>query len=851
MSDPNITKSAAAPHGVERKSSRLPPWLTPAMMVALFLLAFGLILWLTHQNAENGKQRELQLKTESLAERLRLRLKGNLDYLQMLAVARSTGKLTPARFQERATQYVRYHQELINVTWVDAGYFIRGVAPLPRNREIIGLRLDLPEPKRASHLATQLRSPVYTRPFDAIQGGSSFEVWLPVFNGETFLGLFAGVYSCERLLDLLASEEQRQLYQVSLIDGSGAPLAGLPVSASLDHFHVETVALTTPEAGIFLRTERYLQKGQDWRITLLGLLSLGLVVGMALALWRLRVEIEERRRTEEAIQEQAAHLELEVEERQMAQENLQEQAVQLEEEISERRQVEEALLASEERLRLILDSTGEAICGIDLDGRCSFSNNACIEMLGYSNPDELLGKDMHLTVHHSHTDGTNILKESCRIWEATNAGEGTHVDDEVFWRRDGTCFAVEYWSYPQLKDEKVVGSVVTFINITQRKELEEQFRQAQKMESIGRLAGGVAHDFNNMLSVIIGAAELSKCKIADGESALPYLELISKAAGRSSEITRQLLAFSRKEVVSPKPVNLNAQIIESEKMLGRLISEDVKLSFRPATDLWSVMIDPSQVDQILMNLAANASDAMPDGGSLTLETANVQLDYNFGSCHANAKAGDYVLLTVTDTGMGMERSTVEHIFEPFFTTKGVGKGTGLGLATVYGIVTQNNGFINVFSEPGDGSLFKIYFPRLNDQVSPEERREPTNASAAGTVVLVEDEDMVLWMATKLLEEMGFQVIQAQTPEKALTICADHEQQIDLVLSDVVMPGMNGKEMYDRIRRLRPGLKVLFMSGYSEDIVAQRGVVEQGMHYIEKPLEMNKLYQKIRQVLAEG
>jgi two-component system, cell cycle sensor histidine kinase and response regulator CckA len=830
---------------------RRPPWLPPALMMAAFLLAFCLILSLTHQNSEKEKQHELQLKTESLAEKLRLRLKGNLDYLQVLATERSSGKLTPELFRERASQYVSYHQELINITWVDSRFFITDAAPLARNREILGLQLNLPEPKRASRLALQRRAPVYTRPFEAIQGRPSFEVWVPVFKGETFLGLFGGVYSCEQILGQLTSKEQHQLYQLSLLDGSGALLAELPVTAPLDSSHVYTVAVTVPEAGVFLRSESFLQSGSDWRVTLLELLSLGLVVGMALALWRLRLEIEERSRAERAIKEQAYHLELEVEERQMAQENLQEQAVFLEEEISERRLAEEALTASEERLRLILDSTGEAISGIDLDGRCSFCNSAFLGMLGYDHPEQLLGKDLHLTVHHSRSDGTSIPKEQCRIKEATSAGAGAHVNDEVFWRRDGSCFAVEYWSFPQMKEGKVVGTVVTFIDITERKKLEEQLRQAQKMESIGRLAGGVAHDFNNMLSVIMGAAELSKCRLPEGDGVLPYLELISKAAARSSEITRQLLAFSRKEVVMPKPVNLNAQIVESEKMLRRLISEDVKLSFLPAAQLWSVLIDPSQLDQILMNLAANASDAMPGGGSLGIETANVHLDYSFASLQVNAKAGDYVLLTVTDTGVGMDRNTVEHIFEPFFTTKGVGKGTGLGLATVYGIVTQNNGFINVFSEPGRGSVFKIYFPRLRDQVAIEEKREPGNEAVAGTVVLVEDEEMVLWMATKLLEEMGFQVIQAESPEQALSICAAPEQKIDLVLSDVVMPGMNGKQMFDRLKKLRPELKVLFMSGYSEEIVAQRGIVEEGMHYIQKPLEMNKLYQKIREVLAEG
>ena len=320
-------------------------------------------------------------------------------------------------------------------------------------------------------------------------------------------------------------------------------------------------------------------------------------------------------------------------------------------------------------------------------------------------------------------------------------------------------------------------------------------------------------------------------------------------ANRSSEITRQLLAFSRKEVISPKPVNLNLQILESQKMLVRLISEDIKLSFRPAANLWTVMIDPSQVDQILMNLSVNAGDAMPEGGSLTIETANVRLNGDDSHIHPKAGPGDYVQLTVSDTGLGMDRETRMHIFEPFFTTKGVGQGTGLGLATVYGIVTQNNGFISVYSEPGKGSVFKLYLPRLMQEPVAEDKPAPL-AAVSATILLVEDEEMLLLMATRLLEELGYTVIQAESPQDAIGVCQKN-QSIDLILTDVVMPGMNGREMAQRIKAIRPDMKVLFMSGYTADIVAQRGIVDEGMHYIQKPLEMRKLNERIRQVLAKG
>jgi PAS domain S-box-containing protein len=388
------------------------------------------------------------------------------------------------------------------------------------------------------------------------------------------------------------------------------------------------------------------------------------------------------------------------------------------------------------------------------------------------------------------------------------------------------------------------------VDITDRKRLEEQLVQSQKMESIGRLAGGVAHDFNNMLSVILGSSELLKLNIPELAPDRTYLDLIIKAAQRSSEITRQLLTFSRKEIISPKPVNLNALVFESEKLLRPLICEDIKLSFHRTTNLWTVKIDPLQLDQILMNLAVNSRDAMPKGGSLKIAMANIRLNGDCSHYHLDAKPGDYVKVSVSDTGFGMERDMVDHIFEPFFTTKGVNKGTGLGLSTVYGIVTQNNGFIHVISEPWQGTTFEIYLPRTLEAVVGEMISTPAPFCGSGTILLVEDEGMLLVVAAKQLEEAGYTVIKAATPQEAMYIFERKDQQIDLVLTDVVMPGINGKELVERMKVIRPALKVLFMSGYTADIVAQRGVLEEGMHYIQKPFDVEVLQAKIRQVLSE-
>ena len=389
----------------------------------------------------------------------------------------------------------------------------------------------------------------------------------------------------------------------------------------------------------------------------------------------------------------------------------------------------------------------------------------------------------------------------------------------------------------------------TITDITERRRLEEQLHQSQKMDSIGRLAGGVAHDFNNMLTVIMGAAEIALWKVADDEYLAKLLKQISKAAERSSQITRQLLTYSRKQVIDPKPANLNALITDAQQMLTRLISENIHFYFRPAPDLWSVMIDPSQLDQVLMNLCINARDAMPNGGSLHLETANTRIEEPYAMLHVDSRPGDYVQLTVSDTGTGMDQETQQHIFEPFFTTKGVGKGTGLGLATVYGIVTQNGGFISVYSEAGSGSSFKIFFPRHQETLTGEDKVVPDLVAGQESILLVEDEEMLLTTTTTLLERLGYTVIQASSPNQGIAICADTAMEIDLILTDVVMPEMNGREMVERIRGSRPGIRVLFMSGYSGDIVANHGIIEEGMHYIEKPLNIQQLSAKIRQVLA--
>jgi signal transduction histidine kinase len=383
-----------------------------------------------------------------------------------------------------------------------------------------------------------------------------------------------------------------------------------------------------------------------------------------------------------------------------------------------------------------------------------------------------------------------------------------------------------------------------------KERLESQLLQSQKMEAVGRLAGGVAHDFNNMLTVILGYAELARDQMKQDDPLLNYLTMIEKAAEHSRDITRQLLAFSRKQISEPKVIDLNHSLAYIEKTLARLIGEDVELVSSPGDNLWKIKIDPSQVDQILVNLAINARDAMPEGGRLTIRTRNLHLDEAFLKTHVNIKSDEYVLLEVSDTGSGIDIDTLPHVFEPFFTTKETGKGTGLGLATVYGIVHQNNGIINVYSEPGQGTVFKIFFPRVLEE--PEGEREAAEVSAykgRGTVLLVEDNDMVRDVTAQMLSRIGFSVIGTAKPDEALSLAGQKDTAIDLILTDMIMPAMSGKELCEKIRIVRPDAKVLFMSGYATEFISRSGMLDHGMHFIQKPFSEKDLGKKIKETIS--
>lgn len=391
-------------------------------------------------------------------------------------------------------------------------------------------------------------------------------------------------------------------------------------------------------------------------------------------------------------------------------------------------------------------------------------------------------------------------------------------------------------------------------DVTDQHALENQLRQAQKMESVGRLAGGVAHDFNNMLGVILGHVDMILAKTNPDHSSYSNLKEIKKAGKRSADLTRQLLAFARQQTITPKVIDLNETVSGITNMLQRLIGEDINLAWVPHEELWPVKIDPSQLDQILANLCVNARDAIADVGKVTIETANTAFDEVYCAQHVGFESGEYVMLAVSDDGCGMDSDTLNNVFEPFYTTKEQGKGTGLGLATIYGVVKQNKGFINVYSEPNHGTTFKIYLKRhlgmYVDQFAMEES-SIQNARGDETILLAEDDLAILEMTTTMLELEGYTVLSTNSPAEAIRLASEHPNDIHLFLSDVVMPEMNGRDLSHKILSIYPQLKCLFMSGYTANVIAHRGVLDDGINFIQKPFSMSDLMSKVREVLDSG
>lgn len=509
----------------------------------------------------------------------------------------------------------------------------------------------------------------------------------------------------------------------------------------------------------------------------------------------------------------------------------------------ERRRAEEALARSELTYRSLVEDSPFGIFQTAPDGRLLAVNPALVTILGYDAAAELLERNLVRDVYLDSEDRVRRIEDVTR--------RGSFSAESVWRRKDGKTVTVRQTGRAVRDAQGRVESFNVIVeDITERKELEAQFRQAQKMEAVGRLAGGVAHDFNNLLTAILGCADLLLETLGPEAPEREDVGEIRKAARRAADLTRQLLAFSRQQVLEPQVLDLNVLVPNLEKLLHRLIGEDIELRTALGTRLGAVKADPGQLEQVIVNLAVNARDAMPDGGRLTIETSNIELDETYAAEHFPTQPGSYVLLAVTDTGTGMDAETKSHIFEPFFTTKGLGKGTGLGLATVYGIVKQSGGYLWVYSEPGRGTSFKIYLPRVMETPEPARPAQGAAVSLRGseTILLVEDDEMVRTLTRRLLEANGHTVLLASRGEEALELLRDLKTRIHLLVTDVVMPGMSGRDLADQVQTLRPGIKVLYLSGYTDDAIVRHGVLEPGVSFLQKPFTADILARKVREVL---
>src|SRR5437667_1059348 len=511
---------------------------------------------------------------------------------------------------------------------------------------------------------------------------------------------------------------------------------------------------------------------------------------------------------------------------------------------AEQARAEEARRQGEERFRALVEGVRDIIFALSPEGTITSLNPAFETITGWRR-EEWVGQPFERLVH------PEDLPLALELLGRVVRGELRPASRFRVRSAKGDYRVGEFSASPQLHEGRLVGILGIGRDVTERVQLEQQLRQAQKMEAVGRLAGGIAHDFNNILTAITGYADLLLEDLAATDPRRQDADEIHKAADRAAGLTRQLLAFSRQQVLQPTVLEVNKLVSDLEKMLRRLLGEDVELSTRLGPTTGRVKADPGQLEQVVMNLAVNARDAMPNGGKLTLETGNVDLDEAYAADHYPARAGPFVLRAVSDTGIGMNEETQAHMFEPFFTTKEKGKGTGLGLATVYGIIKQSGGFIWVYSEVGHGTTFKLYLPRVEELA--ERASEPAQAAARAargteTVLVVEDETPVRSVARQVLERHGYTVLEAPSAEAALDVATRYSGTIHLLLTDVVMPGLNGRELASRLADLRPDARVIFMSGYTDEAVTRHGVLEPGAAYVQKPFTPDAIARRVREVL---
>ena len=528
--------------------------------------------------------------------------------------------------------------------------------------------------------------------------------------------------------------------------------------------------------------------------------------------------------------------------------------------ISEREEAEIRLAESEQKLRLILDSAGEGIFGMDASGSCTFCNKSSLRMLGYDRPDDLIGKNVNRHIYQPSADAPDSTRREHHIYRAFLHGECIHTDNEVFWKTDQTPLPVEYWAYPQIKDDRIVGTVVTFVDTSKRKEAEEENRnlelmllQSQKMDAIGTLAGGIAHDFNNILTSIYGNTELAKMHCGENTKLAKNLDQIMIASDRARDLVKQILTFGRRDDICKQPLELNQLIFEALKLIRSSIPATISINHQLDSNVVAIA-DANQIHQVLMNLCTNAYHAMAEkGGALSVRLEKVEYTEETLVLDSRIPPGRYAVIEVSDTGCGMDSDTLQKIFDPYYTTKPTGKGTGLGLAVVHGIVKEHSGKIVVHSEPGVGSMFRVFLP-LAEGDAPAEMAEPcqhVNPGNGERIIFVDDEQQIRDIAREILTSNNYMVELYDNAKHALERLQKDPYTCDMLITDMAMPGMNGKELVQEVLALRPTLPIILCTGYSELIDSESAKRAGIMEYMQKPVTMNLLCERIQKLLEKA
>jgi PAS domain S-box-containing protein len=517
--------------------------------------------------------------------------------------------------------------------------------------------------------------------------------------------------------------------------------------------------------------------------------------------------------------------------------------------ITEQKKVEEAIRREKDKAQQYLDIAGVMLVALDNQGTVNLINRKGCQILGYEQEHEVLGKNWF-----DHFIPEDMRDETRKVFNDLMWGDSSnrqYYENAVLTKGGGKRMVA--WHNTPLNDGEgnVIGTLSSGEDITENRQLEEQLFQSQKMEAIGRLAGGIAHDFNNLLTAIIGYTDIIARDSDIKEKHRSYVEEIKKSAERAATLTQQLLAFSRKQIMQPKVININTMLKNTKNMLQRMIGEDIAFTLTLGDPIGMIKVDPGKIEQVIINLAVNARDAMPNGGTLEIETMNTSLDRAYCDIHKGSRPGDYVLLSVHDSGKGIDEETMKHIFEPFFTTKEIGKGTGLGLATVYGIVRQSGGYIDIQSRESRGTTVAIYLPRVDEIPRTIEKTELSAAKGKNeTILFVEDDDMVRNMVTAVLKQYGYHVIEAENGAVAVQLC-EQEEKIHLMITDVVMPGTSGPELVKQISSIQPDMKVLYVSGYTDEAIVHHGVLDENTPFLQKPFTPQKLALKVQELLQDN